>query len=169
MQDVNSALRLAAKACQLGAHGDPGAVGVLAKALAVHGEAEKGLACLERLYNTALPSEAAQEMALRIRRFRKNYGLGLVYQVRAADGGTLTEYGDADALSEALRARKVPETAQCRLDRVGPWQPLRGVLAREAPRAMRAAAKRREAGVLGPLLAGIAAAIAAALAVLHWL
>lgn len=168
VQDLHEALRLAAQAHQLGSGDDPAAVATLAKALAVHGRAEEGLACLERLYNTDVPAAVRQDTALRIRRFRMNYGLGRVYQVCRADGTPVREYADAAALAEAARSKTLPADARCRLDRTGPAQPLERVLAREAPAVNRAAgAEVSRPAILGPLLAGMGAAVAAALAVLY--
>jgi len=131
--DLKKALDHAEQAYNAGGFSDPPTVYLYAELLAQQGEKNKGLACLERLYETVEDPHARNALAERIRQFRRDHSLGVLWQFSDLSGEVLFETADRNQLIAALRESEILRNARCRLDRVGAWQDAKSLLSQTIP------------------------------------
>ena len=121
------------KAYEKGGARDLAVIHVLAEARGRTGEAEHGLAFLERLDLPGMEPEARSALAQWIHDYRTRFELGHVWQFADAYGEVIYEASNAADALRALAKGAVPRDARCRRDRVGEWQPVEVALAYESP------------------------------------
>ena len=121
------------KAYEKGGVKDLAVIRLLAEARGRNGNAEQGLAFLERLDTPGIEPEARSALAQWVFDYRDRFKLGHVWQFADAYGEVIYEASDHDAALRAFSKGAVPRDARCRRDRVGDWQPVGAVLAYESP------------------------------------
>ena len=131
--DLAKALELAGQAHEKGGYVDPPTVYLYSELLARHGEFEKGLRHLEELYETLEDPHARNALAERIRQYRRDYNMGVLWQLSDLSGEVMFETSDRDQLIAALRESEILRNARCRLDRVGGWQDAKSLLVTAIP------------------------------------
>ncbi|HOJ69236.1 MAG TPA: hypothetical protein PK379_02370 [Candidatus Hydrogenedentes bacterium] len=133
--NVEQALAHATRAYEDGGFTDPPTVYLYAELLASNGDTEKGLCALEELYETIEDPHARNALAERIRQYRREHGLGVVWQFSDASGEVLFETADRGKLLTALRESEILRNARCRVDRVGGWQDAKSLVVPAIPEA----------------------------------
>jgi len=133
--NTERALELAGLAYERGGYADPPTVYLYAELLASQGDAKKGVRHLEELYENLEDPHARNALAERIRQYRRDYNLGVVWQFSDLSGEILFETSDRSQLIAALRESEILRNARCRLDRVGGWQDAKSLLLTAIPEA----------------------------------